>query len=452
MGTLLRRLPLEGAVRLAIVVTVLDVAFGSNWSPDVRAVAGPLRWLLLGGLCVLSLAYAWSQAGSLRPRPRPAAYWFAAALLALALASALWSLDPRLTVARCIAFGTLLVAAGALALPVASDREAAGRVLVAVLGGAVAVALAGLVALAVDPGEAVQEATSSTAARFRGIGQNPNTVSMLFAVGMPIATWLLLRERGARRVAAGAVLALLAGSIVASGSRGALVAGFAAAAVPALASARGSRAVAATLATAALGLAAGLGVTTLPDPDPNYRRSASDYTTPCTRNDAQCYLRLEDEIGRPPGGRYEPPGGRSLLGSSGRRDAWGSALGLGAERPVAGFGFATESRAFVDRSYSFQGGVPENSFIGIFLQLGVLGIVLLGGLALSLLAAAARALRARDDPDRPLAAACAAVLLAGLGLALFQSYLYAAGNTATLSVWICAFLLTALAAPRAVRN
>ena len=29
---------------------------------------------------------------------------------------------------------------------------------------------------------------------------------------------------------------------------------------------------------------------------------------------------------------------------------------------------------------------------------------------------------------------------------LFQSYLYAAGNNATLSVWICAFLLTALAA------
>ena len=440
-------------MRLAIVVTVLDVAFGSNWSPDVRAVAGPLRWLVLAGLCVLSLAYAWSRLTSLRARPRLTAYGFAAALLSLALVSTLWSIDPRLTVARCVAFGTLLLAAGALAVAVAGDREAAGEILVAVLGGAVVVALAGLVALAVNPGEAVQEATSSTAARFRGIGQNPNTVSMLLAVGMPIATWLLLRERGARRLVAAGALALLAGSIVASGSRAALVAGFAASAAPALASARGSRAVAATVATASLGLAVGLAVTTLPDPNPNYGRSTSDYATPCTRNDAQCYLRLEDEVGRPPGGRYEPPKSRSLLGSSGRRDAWASGLERGAERPVAGFGFATESRAFVDRIYSFQGGVPENSFIGIFLQLGVLGTVFLGGLALSLLGAAAQALRMRDRDDRPLAAACAAVLLAGLGLALFQSYLYAAGNTATLSVWICAFLLTALAAtPSAARS
>ena len=41
-----------------------------------------------------------------------------------------------------------------------------------------------------------------------------------------------------------------------------------------------------------------------------------------------------------------------------------------------------------------------------------------------------------------------ALLLLGLlihrGRAFFQSYLYAAGNTATLSVWIGAFLVTAL--------
>lgn len=447
-GTL-RRLPLEGAVRLAIVVTVLDVAFGSNWSPDVRAVAGPLRWPLLAGLALLALAYAWSRARVVAGPARVAAYGFGAAFLALALASALWSVEPRLTVARCVAFGTVLAVAAALAAAVSGDRGATGRILLAVLGGAVAVALAGLAVLAVDPGEAVQEATSSTAARFRGIGQNPNTVSMLFAIGMPIATWLLLRERGARRLAAAAVLVLLAGSIVASGSRGALLAGVLAAAVPAAASVRGTRAVLGVAAAAALVLTAGLLLAAIPDPNPNYNRSASDSTTRCTRNDAQCFLRLEDELGRPPDGRYEPPKGRSVLGSSGRRDAWESAARRGAQRPVAGFGFATESRAFVDRLYSFQGGVPENSFIGVFLQLGVLGAALLVGLLGSLLAAAARALRTVERDARPLAAACAAVLLAGLALALTQSYLYAAGNTATLSMWICAFLVTSLQAGRA---
>ena len=36
------------------------------------------------------------------------------------------------------------------------------------------------------------------------------------------------------------------------------------------------------------------------------------------------------------------------------------------------------------------------------------------------------------------------MLAAGLGLALVQSYVYAVGNDATLTVWLCAFLGLAL--------
>jgi hypothetical protein len=52
--------------------------------------------------------------------------------------------------------------------------------------------------------------------------------------------------------------------------------------------------------------------------------------------------------------------------------------------------------------------------------------------------------REREHCCDDLAAACAGVLVAGLTLGLFQSYLYAAGNNATAALWIGALLLVGL--------
>jgi hypothetical protein len=52
--------------------------------------------------------------------------------------------------------------------------------------------------------------------------------------------------------------------------------------------------------------------------------------------------------------------------------------------------------------------------------------------------------RVRSASGR-LAAACAGGLVAGLLLALTQSYIYAAGSNATAAVWACGFLLAAAA-------
>ena len=446
MRETLRRLPLEQAVWLGIAATVIDVATGSTWSQGVRSIAGPLRWVLLACLCALSLAYAASRAGGRRPRLIP--LWLGAALLVVALLSSVWSVAPRTTAERFVSFATVVVTAAALAVAASGRREVAARFLIAVLAGAVVVAVIGLGILAVNPHEAVQSATASTAARYRGLGQNPNTVVMLFAVAMPIAVWVAGARRGPWRYAALVGLLVLAGSIVASGSRGALVAGFVAALAPALAASRSRRpAVVATIACA-VGLAAGLAITKIPKPNPQARGTTAGYAGACTKRDAQCFLRLEDEIGRPPRGQFEEPKHRSIFGSSGRGDAWRGALEQGADRPVAGYGFGTESRVFVDRYYLFEGGVPENSYVGMFLQLGAVGAAVFVAFLGSLVAAAVRALVPADRDTRVVAATCGAVLFVGLALALFQSYLYAAGNNATLSVWICAFLLTALASHR----
>jgi hypothetical protein len=148
----LRRLPLEGAIRVAIPTTIVTVALGSNWSPSVRSVAQPLWRLSLVALC--ALAVAWAALHPAGPRRlwdgvRAPAHAAAAAFAAVAAASTLWSTDPRLTLERTFSFGLVLLAAGALGLGSGRDPAVVERLLLSVLAGAVVVALAGLVVLAV---------------------------------------------------------------------------------------------------------------------------------------------------------------------------------------------------------------------------------------------------------------------------------------------------------------
>src|SRR5205823_2347589 len=128
---------------------------------------------------------------------------------------------------------------------------------------------------------------------------------------------------------------------------------------------------AAVAGVAALALVA-IGLGSLPEPlsppEAAKVKSPSANTERYTPNDAQYHIRLEDELGVP--SHYQSPAGRSLLGGSGRREAWRGALRQGDGRPVAGYGFGTEESVFVDRYQTFQGGVPENSYLGVYLQLG----------------------------------------------------------------------------------
>ena len=445
-----RRSSLEAAVRALVVATIVAVSFGSSGSPAVRSVAQPLWHVTLVALCGLSLAYATASAaerGTREVRSNRLTYALAVALVAVAVVSAGWSVEPRTTLARAAAFALLLVTAGALSHAVVGERETVERLLVSVLAGATAVALLGLAVLVVAPNHAIQEATQSIPTRYRGIAQNPNTVAMLFAAVLPVATWFAGAARGRLRIVAGAALVVLAGSIVGSGSRAALVTGAAGVFVVMLAGVPGvRRRLLAVLGVVTL-TACAVALTQLPKPIPasEARPSPAIETTTGSPRDAEGFFRLQDEIGRPGGsdvGRHR----RLLLGSSGRGQAWTGAVEQGADRPLLGYGFGTEPDVFVDRYYSFYGGVPEDSYIGMFLQLGAVGVVLLVGLALGLLGTALRGLRRIDTRSRTALAACAGSLVVGLGLAVAQSYLYSVGNNATLSIWICAFLGLPLAA------
>ena len=457
MRDVLRLPTLERALQAAIVATILTavLAAGSivSWLETARA----LRWVALVAFATLALVYAARRAEV----PRATAVGVAAvALVAVALVSTGWSPVPGSTAARAASLAVLFAAAGALAWGGAGRPEAVRPFLRAVLVAVAIVAVGGLVVLALDPDRAMEEATTELAARYQGLGGGPNTATMVLALGLPLAALAAVEAAGRRtRIGSSALVALVAGSIVASGSRGALLAGFAGVLAFALAAPAGMRARAVWGAAVVAAFVVGLLVTRIPKPDANAETSARGgipglppFAAAPGYLDANLRLRLQDDVGHPgPAAAATTSGERTLFGSSGRTEAWRGALGLGAERPLLGFGFGTEARVFQDRYVGFNSGVPENSYIGLFLQLGLAGLALFAGLVGGLLARAGHALATLSDERRRIAAACAGVLIGGLVLGMFQSYVYAVGNNATAALWICAFLLAAVTTREHVR-
>jgi hypothetical protein len=466
-----RGLTLERGIQAAIVCTVVGAVLAAGSVLPLLTFGRGARWVGLVALTVLAVAWGVRRAG-LRPAPAlvPAAA-AAAALVVVAYASATWSATPGLTFARASSLAFVVVAAAALGTGAAGSTAGLRAVLDGVLLGVGAVALGGLVVLAVDADRAIDPATTLTPGRYQGLGGGPNTATMVLAVGAPLAVDALLGATSrVRRVLAGGLAALVLGSIVASGSRGALVAAFGGLLVYALLRERElrRRLVAAAAALAALAAAAAL--MRLPDPLPAGSQSRRGTIPPTVDPapivprrpyaDANLLLRLQDDVGHPAPGVGVEERRRSLFGSSGRAQAWQGALEEGEKRPLAGHGFGTEDKVFADRYVSFNSNVPENSYLGLFLQLGATGLVLFGALAAAIVGPVARGLAKNrvsgSEPLTPeraarrgLAAACTGGFAAGLVLAGFQSYVYAAGNNATAALWICGFLACAAVAPDA---
>jgi O-antigen ligase len=426
-------------IQLVLVGLVLTLTFASSINNSFLLLGRAFRFPLLFELALVAVAYAtWLLP---RRRPRGAPFVALGAFVALALVSSAWSARTGWTERRSGALLLLAVAGSALAVATAARPEAVRRILEALVAAAAIVALLGLYMLWVSHAQAVQSASTQYPARYRGIGQNPNTVPLLLALAVPLTLWLW-RER---KALAAAALLLFDGSIVASGSRGALIAGLAGAVVWIATLHRPWRLRLALLAAAAAVFAANVAIMQIPKP-----LSATAVQRPSgphrvIRN-AEFALPLEDELGRP--GKNAPPIRRTLFGTSGRARAWDGALHQIAHRPFAGYGFGTEQFAFVDRYYGFDSSVPENSYLGIALQLGVVGLAVLLVLLGVLAAVAVRALRTLTGRALAASRACTSVVAAGVVLGVTQSYLTTPGNLAASTFWITALCLPALAAQR----
>jgi len=424
----------------AVAATVFVTALGSSSVPELARIGRPLRWAALVAL----LAVAALAAGSRRDRlsgPRTPVV-AAVGLVALALVSALWSVQPRLTAERGASLALLLAAAGVAAYAAAGSRPFAERLVLGAVAGAAAVALAGLPLLAVDYDAAVHTASVGVPARYQGIGESPNTVALLLALAVPLATWVAFARH---RIAGVAALALFWGSLAASASRGGLVGALAGSLVVVFLQTRDVRERLLLVAAACVVFAAAVGAGQLSKPGTAVDAPAAA-PSPHAANppylDVEHVFPMEDDLGRSLPGRPDVQGTRTLLGSSGRTDVWDYAIGQVLKRPVAGFGFGTEEKVFVDRFANFEGGRVENSYIGWLLQLGAAGLAAFAAVVAAAFAAGGRALRSGG-----FGVAAAGTAVAGLVVALVQSYVYSAGNVAALTFWLSLGLLAVAAVP-----
>jgi 4-amino-4-deoxy-L-arabinose transferase-like glycosyltransferase len=413
--------------------TVVVFAIGSSAVPPLWRLGHILRWPSLLALCYLAVRWAWPRL----PRPpRPGlAAWLGGGLALLAFLTAAWSIRPYTSFGRAGTLLVLLVTVAALGVGAADRLAQMRRLLDGILVATFVVAVAGLVLLPFDRAHTIQEASPQYPARYRGLGENPNTAALLLGVAMPLLVWRFgVAETRRRRWLLGLAMLVFVASIAASGSRGGLIEALAGVLALAFLAPGPVRRRAALGAVAVLVAAATVGVMRIPSAE----GTGTATPAPATR-DANRVLPLDGELGRGPLDRPAPPIRRSLLTSSGRVDAWKGAVKQAAERPVLGYGFGTEANVFVDRFYRFNSNSPENTFIGTLLQLGGLGVALLLGLLATLLVAGIRRIRSSGAAGVMVAAA-ASVVVAGIVAATTQSYLLAVGNLAVVPIWACAFL------------
>jgi O-antigen ligase len=439
-----QRLPLEAAAQLATTTTVVVFVFGSAWRPGVAMQGAPLRWPVLFGLLVLSLLLVATRPPLVRVPAAP--YVLAACALGVSLASAGWSVRPTLTAARAVSLGVVFSIGAALSWTAAGRPRLVRQILVGALLGMVIVAVAGLVLLAVAPASASHPGTS----RLNGIGGDANTVSSLFAVGLPIALWSIGLCAGLRRAGGIAAALLLVGSIVASGSRGSiLAASVGAVAYAVLAAATRRSALLWLLGIGGVAVVAAVALALAPGPERTAKQApTAPKGQPSTGHhgrykNAEFFRRLQDDVGfqSSVSGSLAPH--RSFFGSSGRAQAWSGALGQAAKRPLAGYGFGTEDKVFDDRYSDFQGSLVENSYLGLLLQLGIVGTAAFGVFVARALWSL-RVIRRLSGVERALAAASGSILVSGMVLALTQSYVYSVGNVATVTLWLGTFFLFAV--------
>jgi len=407
-------LAVRRSIGLAVALTFAALIAANGSFPQVKSAFLEARW---GAVLALSLVLLLS----LRRLDARSAQAFLPllALPALGLLSVLWSVDPRLTVERVVSFGLMLVIAGGLAVRIVRDPNDLSDVTdwLSVLAGVVL--LASLLAVATPNGVMNSE--------LRGVFENANGLGLFLGLTYPFVAASFERRNHTRAVL---VVLLVFGVIdVLSASRSGIVALLVSSVVYEIACGRRGRVLVGGVIVAVL-VAAALVV----EPAVRSNRSAEpSASSPVVSTSAP------DTIGGAP--RTKQTFASRITGA--RSEAWSATLGLARDKPLAGFGFGTGDRIFArypERVHFlyFEGASPNDGYLQMLLELGLLGLV---ALAIPLGAASRRAVTiAREGADVALAAV-AAVFVAALGVAVVESVFEAAGAPWAPLIWISAALL-----------
>lgn len=128
---------------------------------------------------------------------------------------------------------------------------------------------------------------------------------------------------------------------------------------------------------------------------------------------------------------------------AGRFEVWPIAIDLILDRPFFGYGFGIEDKLIQLKRIVLlhhPGGYFHNSYLGLVLQLGIMGFVLF---FLPLLVLLLKEITLKKDDSIPLLRhALFASFMAGLICAVFESFIYSVGNAQAFPFWIIVMLLT----------
>ena len=379
-------------------VAAFVVLLGSARSEGLADALFYPRFLMYGsvfGSCLLTARRTrWS-----RPEQRCAIALGGFALVAAA--SVAWSVDAPLSAARASTFLLLMGMIAASSLRWDDEGKIATDFSALAIAASVVGAL-NLFAYILAPEWAFDRS------RFQGILQNPNTIGVSAGIALPLALGLRLRAVGFRRHLWTLAAICLFLPLVASQSRGGIVAALAGLGVLWLRTKkRSARHLVAAALTIIVGLV-GFGAV----------RSIAPELIPSQLDRAYA--------------RFAEPAATETQGS-GRLAAWDLALSIWAERPLTGWGFGTTEETFGARSGSiidvFLGQHPHNGFLEVLLEIGPLGALLI---VVALGTALLQLLRDRHDPLR---AGVAGAFFGGLVLTGVESGITSAGSIYGFYFW-----------------
>jgi N-acetylglucosaminyl-diphospho-decaprenol L-rhamnosyltransferase len=423
------------AVPVLVAVLVVVLALGSSRIELLRQVGSGGKFLVLGLLALGAVTTVVLAPHLWRRRLQSASplVAYAGLFVALAAASASWSVAPHESVSFAVALALLF--AGSLLAPLAVEpsRDGTHPVIDALLIGLAAVVLLSLLVTAIDPHGSVL-VVNPAPRRLRGFLESPNTIAA-YAFIVPLAVWRAARLRPVLRGLALLLTAAFVVQVVLSGTRLAVV-----------------------LLAAVLLL---YGVTLLPRPGLAFATAATAMLAATAVVTIVAVLGGADSEALPAALR---PATISTL--SGRTEAWAAAGRIIGQRPVAGHGVGTEAVVMADyraaaerrslacsdrfstpaqatagcddpasrrdRLVDFSGEFVHNSFLGLGIQLGLpvtIGWCLVLALAVAL---AARRIRSRGDAR----AASAAAVVGGVVWALYSTYLWNSGNVVAAPFWL----------------
>jgi O-antigen ligase len=398
-----------------IALTILALVLSNGSVSQLKDVFLNARW---GALAAAAAAFAFELPRNPRDLVRLLPL---AGLPGLGLLSAIWSVEPRLTIERGASFGLLLVVAVGAAARWRRDPAEMRRAVDALAAVSVIVLVGSLLLAAVSNRAFLGSAV-------RGLFENPNGLGLFLGLTYPFVA-SALRARGRQ----GLAFVVLGGYAVVAGaaqSRSGLLALVIVAVAASLARRpRLALTVGAVLAAAVVVLAL-----VLPRVGNTSRPQAA---TPAGH--AVLQTPAPSSIGA------RPTGHPSLLSrlTGARSETWPVAWRFIRARPVQGYGFGTGDRLFglyPSRVHFvfFEGANPSNGYLQLAMELGIVGALLF---FFPIFVAARYAVRAlsREDGEGS-RAAFAAVFCAALAVAFVESTLTSAGAPWALLLWLSAAL------------